>query len=282
MTIIDTHTHFYDPLRPQGVPWPRKDDAFLYRTYLPKDYRSQPVPQAVTGTVVVEASPWVEDNQWVLDIAAKDPFIVGLVGNLPTGKPEFAAHLKRFATNPLFRGIRIKHALLKAGFDQPAFLSDLCLLAKNDLELDLYGGPALLTDVAKLAELLPELRIVINHVANVKIDGQAADAPWRAGMRAASMHKHVFCKISALVEGTGRNDGTAPHDVTFYHSVLDVVCESFGEDRVIYGSNWPVSERFAPLATVQGIVTDYFTGKGRSATEKFFSKNAAEAYRWVS
>jgi hypothetical protein len=57
---------------------------------LPKDYRALPVPQRVDGVVVVEASPWVEDNQWILDIAARDKFIVGLVGNLPLGTPEFA------------------------------------------------------------------------------------------------------------------------------------------------------------------------------------------------
>src|SRR5689334_25281079 len=75
LTVIDTHTHFYDPNRPQGVPWPPRDDKLLYRTVLPKEYRAQPVPRPVTGTVVVEASPWVEDTQWVLDLAAKAPCI---------------------------------------------------------------------------------------------------------------------------------------------------------------------------------------------------------------
>jgi hypothetical protein len=63
VSLVDTHTHFYDPSRPQGVPWPPRDDKLLYRTVLPKDYRALPVPRPVTGTVVVEASPWVEDNQ---------------------------------------------------------------------------------------------------------------------------------------------------------------------------------------------------------------------------
>src|SRR5512133_2472255 len=102
---IDTHTHFYDPSRPQGVPWPSPNEKLLYRTVLPKQYRTLKVPQTISGTVVVEASPWVEDNQWVLDLAAKEPFILGLVGNLPVGTKPFAQHLKRFAANPLFRGI---------------------------------------------------------------------------------------------------------------------------------------------------------------------------------
>src|ERR1044071_2701739 len=61
LTIIDTHTHFYDPTRPQGVPWPARDDKVLYRKVLPMSYKGQRVPQPVTGTVVVEASSWVDD-----------------------------------------------------------------------------------------------------------------------------------------------------------------------------------------------------------------------------
>ena len=281
LTIIDTHTHFYDPARPKGVPWPGKGDAVLYRTMLPKDYRALPVPQPVTGTVVVEASPLLEDNQWILDLAAKDPFIVGFVGHLDPGTPQFAGHLKRFAANPLFRGIRIGQGALQKGLPQPAFLDDLRLLIRHDLELDVNGGPTLLPFAAQLAAALPALRIVINHNANVKIDGQAPPAAWREGIRAAAAHANVFCKASALVEGTGRNDGTAPRAVEFYRPVLDAVWEAFGEDRLIYGSDWPVSERFASLATVQAIVTDYFTAKGQRAAEKFFSKNALNAYKWV-
>ena len=106
--IIDTHTHFYNPFRPQGVPWPEKDDEILYRRALPEDYKALAVPEGVTGTVMVECSPWVEDNQWVLDLAAADPFVVGLVGHLEPDDPEFAVHLERFASDPVFVGIRAR------------------------------------------------------------------------------------------------------------------------------------------------------------------------------
>jgi hypothetical protein len=79
-TLIDGHTHFYDPTRAQGVPWPPRDDKLLYRPVLPRDYRALAVPRRVTGVVAVEASSWLEDNQWVLDLAGHDPFIVGFVG----------------------------------------------------------------------------------------------------------------------------------------------------------------------------------------------------------
>ncbi|MDQ1316881.1 MAG: L-fuconolactonase, partial [Candidatus Poribacteria bacterium] len=68
--IIDTHTHFYDPTRTQGAPWPDPNDKVLYRRVLPADYKDLAVPQGVSGTIVVEASEWIEDNQWILDLAA--------------------------------------------------------------------------------------------------------------------------------------------------------------------------------------------------------------------
>src|SRR5258708_7289292 len=64
--MVDCHTHFYDPTRPEGVPWPGKDDKLLYRTRLPKHFLEQAAPLDVTKTVVVEASSWVEDNAWLL------------------------------------------------------------------------------------------------------------------------------------------------------------------------------------------------------------------------
>jgi predicted TIM-barrel fold metal-dependent hydrolase len=277
--VIDTHTHFYDPKRPEGVPWPPADDRLLYRTVLPHDYRALPVPRPVTGTVVVEASPWVEDNQWVLELVPKDLFIVGLVGNLPVGSDAFAAHLKRFAANPKFRGLRLRDRPLGGLPDDPAVLRDLKLLVDHDLSLDLVGGAEIQACADQLAEALPKLRIVIDHLAGVRVDGKKPPTEWQQSMRRLARHANVYFKVSGLVEGTGRTDGSAPRDVEFYRPVLDAMWEMFGVERLLYGSNWPVSERFAPLATVQGIAADYFRSHGRKAEEQVFSLTAGSAYR---
>jgi predicted TIM-barrel fold metal-dependent hydrolase len=280
-TLIDTHTHFYDPTRSQGVPWPPREDKLLYRTVLPKDYRTLPVPQPVTGTVVVEASPWIEDNQWVLDLAANDPFIVGIVGNLPVGTQQFAGHLKRFATNKLFRGIRIRDRKLEGTLDDPAFVADLKLLADHDLSLDLVGSSEILPYADRMAKQVSGLRIVIDHLAGLAVDGKPPPADWVQQMKALVKRPQVYCKLSGLVEGTGRSDGSAPSVVEFYRPVLDAMRGMFGPERLIYASNWPVSERFAPLATVQGIVVDYFRSHGRRTEEQVFSRSAKAAYQWV-
>jgi predicted TIM-barrel fold metal-dependent hydrolase len=279
--IVDTHTHFYDPTRPEGVPWPPKDDAVLYRRVLPMDLKRLATPLGVTGTVVVEASPWVEDNQWVLDLAAHDSFIVGLVGHLKPGKPDFERHLKRFAANPFFRGIRTGLWDIPLAPDDRVFIRALGTLARLDLSLDVIVQPDQLPTLARLAAAVPDLRIVIDHCAGVRVDGRPPAQPWVRGIEAVARHPNVFMKVSGLVEGTARTDGSAPADVDFYRPVLDVLWNAFGEDRVIYGSNWPVSERFARYGTVLGIVREYFNGKGSTAAAKYFSRNASRIYQFV-
>lgn len=279
LDIIDCHTHFYDPTRAEGIPWPGKGTS-LYRTVLPKHLRAVKQFRRVTGTVIVEASPRVEDNAWLLELAKDDPFIVGIVGNLTPGNAEFAKHVKRFAANPLFRGIRISSRLLEELVVKRAF-ADLKLLADHDLALDVNGGPDSPAVIAQAAPQLPTLRIVQNHIGNVRITSDAPPREWQEGIRAAAKHPNVFCKISALVEGAARDGQKAPEALAFYKPYIDVVWNAFGDDRVIFGSNWPVSERAADYQSLQRIVMEYAFKKGDEPTAKFCSLNAKRAYKWV-
>lgn len=273
--IIDTHTHFYDPTRPQGAPWPSPDDEFLYRRTLPEDYRAIAVPEGVTGTVVVEASVWVEDNQWVLDLAAEDPIIVGLVGHLEPSLENFGSDLIRFAENPLFLGIRLG-AVVR---DDAGYLAAYEQLMAENLELDLLIGPDDLPDAVWCAAQFPDLRIVLNHVGHVPITGGAPDSAWFDSIKAASAHANVFCKVSGMVELA--KDTPSPAELAYYTPTLDALWHAFGEDRLVYGSNWPVSARCADYATVQRLAVEYFEPRGTDVLEKVMWKNSKQAYRWI-
>ena len=281
LQIIDAHTHFYDPTRAQGVPWPPKSEPRLYRRILPPDYKDQPQPHAVGGTVVVEASPWLDDNDWILNLADRDRLIAGFVGNLQIGDDNFEKNVKRYADHWLFRGLRVREEEASKSLHDPKLRKRFKLLADLDLALDVNGPPAILLHAASLAQDIPKLRIVVDHMGNPQIDGRAPDSDWMLLLRAAARHKNVFCKVSGLVEGTSRRDGTAPRDPDFYRPALNALWEIFGEDRLIYGSNWPVSSLYAELATVQTIPYQYFKDKGQSALEKVFSRNAKRAYKWA-
>lgn len=276
--IIDTHVHFFDPSRPQGAPWPPKNDALLYRPTLPQHYRALPVPQRVDGAIVVEASTWVEDNQWVLDLAARDPFIVGLVGNLPLGTPEFAGHLKRFGANPLFRGVRIREGSLEKLLGEKNFVDDLRAVAERGLSFDVHSPLSWVGQADRLARLVPGLRLIINHIANGEVTGREPPADWRRLMQTLAAHPQVFMKVSGLVEGTRCRNGDAPAQAEFYRPVLETLWQTFGPERLLYGSNWPVSGHNAPLGRVEQIALDFFTEKGQTALDRVFWRNAQTAY----
>ena len=136
--IIDTHVHLYDPKRPQGVPWPGPESS-IYRTFLPADYRRIAEPFGVVGMIETECSPWVEDNYWVLDVSAKETIVVGEIGDLFPGKPDFGEHLARLHKNPLYRGIRFAYLWgrdVAEEIKKPQVMADLRLLSDAGLTLD--------------------------------------------------------------------------------------------------------------------------------------------------
>ena len=276
--IVDTHTHFYDPTRPQGVPWPPADNELLYRTVLPEHHKALAVPEGVSGTVVVEASLWLEDNAWILDLAAQDPHLVGLVGHIDPGRPEFGAELARFAANPLFCGIRCGGRYFE-DVEQGTFLADMEMLAGLDLELDVLVRQQHLDGLLTLARRLPELRIVVDHIAHMPIDGKAVTAEWVEAYGQMAEPPNVWIKVSAVMEQSTIQP--APTDIDFYRPALDALWAAFGEDRVIYGSNWPVCERAGTFKQSINIVKAYVADKGQAAWDQYFWQNGQAAYKWV-
>jgi L-fuconolactonase len=276
--IIDTHTHFYDPTRPQGVPWPSKSETLLYRRTLPKGLRRVAQGLPLAGTVVVEASPWLEDNQWLLDLAKDEPLIVGVVGHLEPGGTAFKGHVLRFAKNRLFRGIRLDETTIARGLTAKAFVADLERLVDADLEIDAIGDNTLISHLVTLSDRVPQLRIVINHLPFDSPADEAAARKVRNALRELGRRPYIFAKVSGVLR---RVNGRVPDEASFYSQSLDQLWDTFGVDRLVYGSNWPVSELLAPYSTVLKVVREYFTAKGVEATERYFWKNSMTAYKWV-
>jgi L-fuconolactonase len=280
-SIIDCHIHLFDTSRKEGVPWPDQKNAVLYKPALPDRYRKIAVPLGIKGAIKVEASPWLEDNQWVLDVATKDPIIVGVVGNLEPGKPDFAKQLDRFHKNPLFRGIRYGNLWgrdFTAAVKNPEFISDVKRLQAAGLSLDTANPtPALIADVVRLTDSVPDLRLVIDHLPQLRVPTEARQA-YQGHLREIGKRPQVYVKISEVFR---RVDGQVPMDLGYYRENLDEIYGIFGEDRVIYGSDWPNSDNWKPYADGLRLVQEYFAAKGTVATEKYFWKNSLRAYRWL-
>lgn len=277
--IIDTHIHLFDPRRPQGVPWPPRNNKVLYKPALPQRYRRIAARHHVVGAIEVEASPWLEDNQWVLDTAAKDNIIVGTVGNIEPGTPDFRKNLDRFHKNPLFLGIRCGNLWdrnLAADLDKPAVVEDLKALAAAGLTLDTANqNVALVHAAVRVTDLVPGLRVVIDHLPQFT---PPTDGSYLSDLKELGKRPQVYVKVSEVLRHV---DGVVPLDLSVYRDRIDQMWDTFGEDRVLFGSDWPNSDTWAPFAKVLGVVRQYFLAKGQPAAEKYFWRNSVRAYKWV-
>jgi L-fuconolactonase len=283
MPIIDTHIHLFDTTRKEGVPWPEKTNKTLFQPAMPDRYRKITGPLGVVGAIKVEASPWVSDNQWVLDVAAKDKIIVGVIGNLEPGKPEFAKQLEGLHKNPLYLGIRYGNLWgrnLADELDKPEFRAGIKLLEQANLTLDSANPtPSLIHALLRLSDIAPKLRIVIDHLPQMPTPTDAAVLKsYQGHLQEFAKRPQVFVKLSEVFR---KVNGDIPRDIGAYRATLDSLYGVFGEDRVLYGSDWPNSDNWLPYPEVLGLVQKYFQSKTPAQAEKYFWKNSVKAYRWV-
>ena len=283
--IIDTHIHLFDKTRPAGAPYPRDmpggGEPPQGMIALPNRYQAITAPIGVVGAIVVEASPRLDDNQWILGVAADAPIIVGLVGRLDPADPAFGRNLDRLHRNPLFLGIR--QGRLHLGLDQPDYIANLKLLADANCSLDVDMPRQGMTATEVLVQVLdkvPSLRLVMDHLPDVRFPDRAAKDTYLTYLRELGERPQVYIKLSEVVHKVGDKVST---DVDFYRDWLDELWSIFGEDRVMFGSDWPQSEslEFNSYPNVFGVAQAYVRSKGPSAMEKVFWKNSLKPYRWV-
>jgi predicted TIM-barrel fold metal-dependent hydrolase len=168
--------------------------------------------------------------------------------------------------------------MIAAGLPQPDFISDLQRLADADLELAASGENKMLADLLTLSDRLPRLRIVINHLPFDPPSGVNAIREVGNVLHEFGRRPQVYAKVSGVLR---RISGRVPVEPNFYRQPLDQLWDTFGIDRLICGSNWPVSNLLAFYGTVLQVVCDYFLAKGLELAEKYFWKNSLAAYKWV-
>jgi len=283
--IIDTHIHIFDKTRPEGAPYPADvqggGEPVQGMVALPDRYEAIAASFGVAGAIVVEASPRVEDNQWILDVAKDEPIIVGLVGRIDPADPAFGRHLDRLSRDPLFFGIRQRR--LQDGLDDPQYVKNLQRLADADCSLDIdmpREGMIAPEVLVRVLEKVPSLRLVLDHLPSVFFRDRAAQENYLGYLRELAMRPHVYIKLSEVVQKWG---GEVATRIYRYQDWLDELWDIFGEDRVMFGSDWPQSEtiEFNSYPNVFRVAQAYVRTKGQDAMEKVFWKNSLKPYRWV-
>jgi predicted TIM-barrel fold metal-dependent hydrolase len=283
--IIDTHIHIFDKTRPEGAPYPRDvpggGEPPQGMIALPNRYKAIVAPFGVVGAIIVEASPRVEDNYWLLDVSANHPIIVGLVGRIDPGDAAFQTHLQKLARNRLFIGIR--QGQLHLGLDSPAYIANLKRLADADCSLDVdtpRQGMTATEVLVKVLDKVPSLRLVMDHLPDVRFPDEAGKAKYVGHLRELGQRPDVFIKLSEVVR---RYEGRVSTDLHNYRAWLDELWDIFGEDRIMFGSDWPQSEglEFNSYPNVFNVARAYVTSKTPAAMDKVFWRNSRKAYRWV-
>jgi predicted TIM-barrel fold metal-dependent hydrolase len=179
--IFETHIHFYQVTRPGGVPWPPKEAA--HRDVLPAEYKAIALRNGIAAAGVVEASPLVEDNQWILDLIGDDTFFKFFVGSMEIGAPDFSASLSRFAQDRRFVGVRSFLWGSGAITLDPAQRKSLDDLSRRGMTLDIIsrGTTNPKPTVEALCTAYPKLRIIINHLGGAH--GATPAPEWESSMR---------------------------------------------------------------------------------------------------
>ena len=271
---IDAHQHFWAIADRVGQ-WPPPDLAAIHRDFSPADLKPLLASADIEATVLVQSLPSLADTRFLLDIADREPFILGVVGWVDMKAPEAAATIADLAGHPKLKGLRpmLQDLPDVDWIDDPALDPAVAAMLAAGLVFDALVKPAHLAALPRFARRHPDLPIVIDHCAKPDIANGDLSA-WRRGMDALAAMPQVFCKLSGLVTEAG-----APPDMEGVGRVADTILHAFGPDRVIFGSDWPVIElagRYADwVETVERSVLSRF---GRSAVEGVFGANARRVY----
>ena len=270
---IDSHQHFWKYSETE-YPWIGKGTP-LQRDWLPADLEREAAKVGINGSVAVQARPTLEESRWLLELADKSPFIKGVVGWVDLQSEKVGDDLAALSKHQKFVGVR--HVVQSEVADfmlKPEFLRGLAALHAFDFTYDLLLFPKHLPSSVKVVEKLSHQRFVLDHIAKPMIRAGMLQ-PWKDDLRELAKHQNVFCKISGLVTEAKLKDWKKED----FRPYLDVVFEAFGEDRVMFGSDWPVCLLAGSYEQVHGLAADYFKQFSSAVQEKFLGGNAVKFYK---
>ena len=234
--VIDAHQHFWRVDR-GDYSWMDDSVAPIRKNYLPADLERHAHACGVTGTVVVQAAPTVDETLFLLQLADRHGIIKAVVGWIDLAG-DVGEQLGRIS-HPALRGIRpMLQDIEDTGWILRADVVDgLGRIAKAGLRLDALITPRHLDAIDELARRLPCLPIAIDHCAKPVFDGTDPGSSWREGMARLAAHPNVFCKLSGLANEYGKGWSAEALRPAFDH-----VVKTFSAQRLMWGSDWPVLE----------------------------------------
>ena len=274
--IIDAHQHVWD-LERARYDWLGPEHGPIFRTVTEDEVLPELRACGVDGVVLVQAADNAEDTALMLATAASHPEVVGVVAYLPLEDPAATgARLPVLADDPLVVGIRnLIHDRPDPDFLlRPEVRESLGLVAAAGLAFDVVSVlPRHLEHVPVLAAEHPDLRLVIDHLSKPPI-GSAVLEPWQTLLARAAEQPNVHAKVSGLYPGS---DPTA-WSVDTLRPVVAHAAEVFGPERLMYGSDWPVSVLAGGYTAVWGALQPLIAELGPEASAAVLGGTAVAVY----
>ena len=292
-SIIDTHQHLWD-LSVLSLPWvndvPQLNRSFGlwdYAEYTKPDPESEvnyEIEQTIYMEVDVAASDIQKETESILDICRDESnSLSGMIASTRPGTPEFDSTLEFASSHSEIKGFRrVLHTEStppKTCLDSE-FQSHIRTLAKHNLTFDLCMRRDELADVVRLAQSCPETLFVLDHCGNAEANMTADEfSAWELAIRSIAKCQNVVCKVSGFVWTIQNSDWSYENDI---EPILRVVFESFEEDRLLFGGDWPVCT-LSQLSFSQWVdaIHRFACSYGESTAEKLFQSNAKRVYRLV-
>ncbi|MEX2215112.1 MAG: amidohydrolase family protein, partial [Phycisphaeraceae bacterium] len=276
MMIIDAHQHFWQRSQPFNYEW-LKTPAHtpINRDYLPDDLKPHLDRAGVRRSIFVQTQHDIAENRWVLELAETNDFIAGVVGWVDLASPACEEQLLQFADHPKFVGIR--HVTQDEPDDdfiiRPDIMRGLRVLEKHRVPFDLLFYVKHLKHAATLGAALPELPMVIDHLAKPRIK-EGVTKGWVDDLRAAAKFPNIYCKLSGLIT---ESDWKAwkPADLKPY---VQAALDAFGPGRCMFGSDWPVCELAGSYEQVFAALVEALGPIGEHERAAVFGGTAATFY----
>ncbi|PAD36381.1 amidohydrolase family protein [Terribacillus saccharophilus] len=270
--IIDAHQHF----------WCKHNDKVDHgpgsrsRSYLPDHLKPNLHERSINKTIAVQASPTLEENEFLLHIAKTRKEVIGVVGWVELDDPQAIQTLAAYKEDSNFVGIRpMIQDLPSEWLLKRTVLHNMNKLADEGFPIDLQANPRHLPVIHELLEKMPHIHCVIDHIAKPPIDTGKME-PWASHMRKIAEYSNIMCKVSGLVpEKVGASWTTK--SITPY---VELVLDAFGPKRILFGSDWPVCLKSSSYADVIQLFEDTVTSHlSESEREDVYQNNAKRLYR---
>lgn len=271
---IDSHQHFwtFDPIRDS---WITDEMSVIQQNFYPEDLQPTLQQNNIDGCVAVQADQSLEETRFLLDLANKNEFIKAVVGWIDLQADNIDEQLSEWKSEEKLAGFR---HILQAEPDveymlRSDFLRGISKLKKHSFTYDILIFPKHLPTAQKFVKAFPDQPFVLDHIAKPYIKAGLIDE-WKRDIQSLAKLENLQCKVSGIIT-------EADWKMWTYEQIkpyLDVVFDTFGADRIMFGSDWPVCLVAGEYAQVKGIIETYTRDFSTSEKNKVFGKNAANFY----